>query len=197
MVRYADDFVCCFQSKEEAYHFFLSLKQRLAKFGLEIAEDKSKIIPFGRFATKLSRKEGKKKPSTFDFLGFTHYCGKSQNGHFRVKRKTSRKKMSGKLRQCKEWLKANRHMDVRMIMERLRRSLTGYYNYYCITDNTPMVDNFRDKIRGFLFKWLNRRSQKSSFNWDKFELFLKKYPLPRPRVKVSIYELRDEINYIL
>ncbi|GAE28634.1 retron-type RNA-directed DNA polymerase [Halalkalibacter wakoensis JCM 9140] len=197
MVRYADDFVCCFQYKDDSYHFYEALKQRLAKFGLEMATDKSKIIPFGRYAMENCRKEGAKKPPTFDFLGFTHYCGKSQAGYFRVKRKTSRKKMSGKLKECKEWLKANRHLDIETIMAKLRRSLTGYYNYYCITDNTPTVDTFRDKIRGFIFKWLNRRSQKRSFNWEKFVLFFKKYPLPRPTVKVSIYDLRDEISYIL
>lgn len=197
MVRYADDFVCCFQYKEEAHHFYNALQERLAKFGLVIAEDKSKIIPFGRFAIEQCRKEGKKKPSTFDFLGFTHYCSKSQNGKFRVKRKTSRKKMSAKLKESKEWMKANRHLDIKVLIEKLRRSLVGYYNYYCITDNTGTVSNFQDKIRYFIFKWLNRRSQKRSFNWDKFVLFMKKYPLPKPTVKVSIYDLRDEISYIL
>lgn len=197
MVRYADDFVCCFQHKEEAHYFYDALQQRLAKFGLEISKDKSKIIPFGRYATNNCKVEGMKKPPTFDFLGFTHYCGESKTGKFRVKRKTSRKKMSAKLKECKEWLKANRHLDIETLITKLRRSLTGYYNYYCITDNTPTVDVFCDKIKGFLFKWLNRRSQKRSFKWEKFELFMKKYPLPRPTVKVSIYDLRDEISYIL
>ena len=92
MVRYADDFVCCFQYKSEAQDFFRSLKMRLKKFNLEIAEDKTKIIPFGRFAEKNAKQMGEGKPVTFDFLGFTHYCGKSKQGNFRVKRKTSRKK---------------------------------------------------------------------------------------------------------
>jgi len=82
-------------------------------------------------------------------------------------------------------------------MDRLKRSLTGYYNYYCITDNTPTVNSFQDKIRSLLFKWMNRRSQHKSFNWDKFVLFMKKFPLPKPRVKVNIYELKDEISYIM
>ena len=79
-----------------------------------------------------------------------------------------------------------------MIMDRFKRSLVGYYNYYCITDNTPSVHQFKDKIQYLLFKWLNRRSQRKSFTWDKFNLFLHKYPLPSPRVKVNIYDLRKE-----
>jgi RNA-directed DNA polymerase len=197
IVRYADDFVCCFQYKSDAEQFFQSLKIRLKKFNLEIAEDKTKIIPFGRFAEKEAERKGNRKPATFDFLGFTHYCGKSRDGRFRVKRKTSRKKIKAKLMECKEWLKKNRNKDIQMIFDRFRRSLIGYYNYYCITDNTQTVNNFKDKIQSLLFKWLNRRSQRKSFNWDKFRLFLNKNPLPYPRVKVNIYDLRKEISYIL
>ena len=197
IVRYADDFVCCFQYKSEAQEFFQSLKLRLKKFNLEIAEDKTKIIPFGRFAEKDAKQKGNSKPATFDFLGFTHYCGKSKQGNFRVKRKSSRKKVQGKLKESKEWLKNNRNKDIHMIMDRFRRSLIGYYNYYCITDNTQSVNKFKDKIEYLLFKWLNRRSQRKSFTWDKFRLFLNKYPLPSPRIKVNIYDLRKEISYIL
>jgi retron-type reverse transcriptase len=197
MVRYADDFVCCFQYKSEAQDFFHSLKMRLKKFNLEIAEDKTKIIPFGRFAEKNANQTGEGKPATFDFLGFTHYCGKSKQGNFRVKRKSSRKKVQGKLKETKEWLKKNRNKDIHMIMDRFKRSLTGYYNYYCITDNTQSVNNFKDKIQYLLFKWLNRRSQRKSFTWDKYRLFLDKNPLPSPKVKVNIYNLRKEISYIL
>lgn len=145
---------------------------------------------------KLGNADGGKAP-TFDFLGFTHYCGKSENGKFRVKRKTSKKKFRAKLKQSQEWLRANRHESTQTIMDRFIRSLKGYYNYYCITDNTPHVSNFKDKIRSLIFKWLNKRSQKKSFNWEKFQLFLNKNPLPTPRVKVSIYDLRKEISYIL
>jgi group II intron reverse transcriptase/maturase len=197
IVRYADDFVCCFQYKSEAEQFFHSLKLRLKKFNLEIAEDKTKIIPFGRFAEQNANQQGRSKPATFDFLGFTHYCGKSKQGKFRVKRKSSRKKVQGKLKETKEWLKNNRNKDIHMLMDRFKRSLIGYYNYYCITDNTQNVNNFKDKIENFLFKWLNRRSQRKSFTWDKFRLFLNKYPLPSPRIKVNIYDLRKEITYIL
>lgn len=197
IVRYADDFVCCFQHKSEAQQFFHSLKLRLKKFNLEIAEDKTKIISFGRFAVHNAKRDRNSKPDTFDFLGFTHYCGKSKEGKFRVKRKSSRKKVQGKLKETKEWLKINRNKSIHMIMDRLKRSLTGYYNYYCMTDNIQTVNNFKERLENLLFKWLNRRSQRKSFTWNKFNLFLSRYPLPLPRVKVNIYELREEISYIL
>lgn len=197
MVRYADDFVCCFQSKSEAENFYKDLVVRLKKFNLEIEEDKTTIIPFGKFSENESKRKGNGKPPTFDFLGFTHFCSQSRKGRFRVKRKTSRKKTTAKLNSHKQWLRANRTKDIAYIMDRLRRSLTGYYNYYCITDNTKEVSKFVDQIKRILFKWMNRRSQRKSFNWDKFNLFLRKYPLPKPTVQESIYELRNHISYIL
>jgi RNA-directed DNA polymerase len=197
IVRYADDFVCCFQYKNEADRFYSELKDRLKEFSLEIAEDKTKIIPFGKFVEENAKRDGEGKPSTFDFLGFTHYCSKSQNGRFRVKHKTSRKKIQAKLRQSKEWLKANRHENIHFVLDRFCRSLRGYYNYYCITDNIPYVSKFHHNIRSILYKWLNRRSQRKSFNWNKFVLLLEKFPLPSPKIKVNIYDLRKEISYIM
>lgn len=101
------------------------------------------------------------------------------------------------MKDCKEWLKANRTTSIHVVIERLQRSLKGYYNYYCITDNTPHVSSFTYRVRALFFKWMNRRSQKKSFNFAKFELFLRKYPLPTAKIKVSIYELREELTYIL
>lgn len=197
MVRYADDFVCCFQSESEANNFYRDLILRLKKFNLEIAEDKTKIIPFGKYAEKNSKRKETGKPETFEFLGFTHFCSQSKYGNFRVKRKTSGKKIRAKMKECKEWLKANRTMNIHNVVKRLQRSLNGYFNYYCITDNSRSVRNFVDKMKTLLFKWMNRRSQRKSFNFEKFTLFLIKFPLPTPKTKVNIYELREEISYIL
>ncbi|GAB3059886.1 group II intron reverse transcriptase/maturase [Virgibacillus ainsalahensis] len=197
IVRYADDFVCCFQYRRDAEAFYSALITRLQKFNLELAEDKTKIITFGRFAEKDCKRKGQGKPPTFDFLGFTHYCGESQKGKFRVKRKSNRKKVNDKLKKHKQWLKTHRTMDIKDIMARVKRSLNGYYNYYCITDNTREVENFFDRVKQLLFKWMNRRSQRKSFSWDKFKLFLRKYPLPSPRLKVNIYDLKEDISYIL
>jgi len=197
MVRYADDSVFCFQYESEAHEFYKLLKQRLARFKLEVAEDKTKIIRFGRFAEENIKNKGKSKPETFDFLGFTHYCSKSEKGSFRVKRRTSKKKYNASLKRCKQWLKDNLTTQTVEIMKKLTVKLNGYYRYYGVTDNTTMMSEYRDVVRKMLYKSLNRRSQRKSFNWDKYALFLIKHPLIRPKIYVNIYELRQELNYIL
>lgn len=190
LIRYADDFVCCFQYQEEAYKFYQNLIERLKTFNLEVAEDKSKIIAFGK--DSLNRL----KPTTFDFLGFTHYYGKSKKGKFRVKRKTCRKKFTASLRRCKDWLRINRNMEIKIIMGKLTTKLLGYYRYYGITDNTKPLVSFRTEVSKLLFKWLNRRSQKRSFDWNKFNLFLKRYPLPNPKIYIHIYDLSPNLSYL-
>jgi len=194
MVRYADDFVCCFEYEEEAKEFYKGLKERLEKFGLEIAEDKTRILPFGKYQKEHRKAEDKR---TFDFLGFTHFCSKGRKGQFRVKRKMSHKKLTAKLKAIKEWVKGNRTVDIKYTMKSLNRKLSGLYNYYCITDSTNSMTVFYHRVIQLLYKWLNRRSQKKSFNWEKFQKFLAKYPVVKPKVKVNIYELRQEVGYIL
>lgn len=196
IVRYADDFVCCFQTKEDAENFYRALIQRLRKFHLEIAEDKTKIIPFGKYANRNIKKSLHRKPPTFDFLGFTLYGSKNQEGKYTTKVKTSSRKMRAKLKECKQWLKANRTKGIHDVKKRLDRSLAGYYNYYCITYNVRYVSNFMDKVKKLFFKWMNRRSQKKSFNWEKYKLFLERFPFQRPKLKISIFELKNEISYI-
>ena len=189
MVRYADDFVCCFQYEGEAKAFLKALRERLGKFNLEIAEEKTRILAFGRKAEEESRRNGKGKPATFDFLGFTHYCGRSRRGRFRVKRKTSRKKFRASLKRCNEWLRRNRHLPMAELMAELGKKLQGYYRYYGVTDNSAMLGEFLHHVRRLLFKWLNRRSQRKSFDWERFNLLLAKHPLPRPKIHVNLYAL--------
>lgn len=187
MVRYADDFVCCFQDEFEAKDFYLALIKRLDKFNLNIAPEKSKIIEFGLFASRNVRKQGKDKPDTFDFLGFTHYCGKSRNGKFRVKRKTSRKKFKGALYRMKQWIKANRTTPVSILLEQIKPKLIGYCRYYGITDNGPMIHQYWYEVTKLLFKWLNRRSQRNSYTREKFMMLLKTKPLPTPKIYASVF----------
>jgi RNA-directed DNA polymerase len=193
LVRYADDFVCCFQNKSDAEWFYANLRERLNKFNLEVAEEKTRIIAFGRFADKESKKQGRKKPDTFDFLGFTHYCSKSKKGWFRVKRKTSQKKYRSSLLKCKTWLRKHLISPTDYVIEMLQIKLQGYYRYYGITDNSTALRNFCDKVRRMLFKWFNRRSQRKSMNWDKYVRFLNKHPLPKGRIYVDIYDVRPEL----
>lgn len=189
LVRYADDFVCCFQYKDDAGTFLTSLKERLGKFNLEVAEEKTTIIEFGRFADENSKEGGEGKPGTFDFLGFTHYCGKSQKGKFRVKRKTSSKKLNASLQRNKKWLRQNLTLPAKQLISMLRVKLLGYYRYYGITDNRDAASNYADKVKKQLFWWFNRRSQGKHFNWEKFNLFLSRFPLPRAKVYVSMYDI--------
>ncbi|MGB7604524.1 MAG: group II intron reverse transcriptase/maturase [Lutisporaceae bacterium] len=197
MVRYADDSIFCFQYEEEAKAFYQQLKERLRKFNLELADDKTKIIKFGRFAEAESKKTSGGKSETFDFLGFTHCCSKSAKGYFRVKRKTSKKKYKASLKRCKTWLRENLTTPTVEIMRKLAVKLKGYYRYYGVTDNSIMLSRFVDEVRSMLYKILNRKSQKKSFNWEKYVKFLQKYPLVRPKITVNIYELRSEISYIM
>jgi RNA-directed DNA polymerase len=187
IIRYCDDFVCCFQLKKEADTFYKDLVVRLAKFKLQSAEEKTKVIMFGRFAEENCKKWYGKKPETFNFLGFTHYCGKSEKGWFRVKRKTSRKKFKAKVKAFNQWLKRNRHWDIQELMDKIRIALLGHFRYYGVTDNSYSLSEFKHRIIRLLFKWLNRRSQRNSYTNEKFRLFLKRHPLPNPKIYVNIY----------
>ena len=188
IVVYADDFVCCFQYKEEAKQFYEWLKHRMEHFGLELEEEKSRLIEFGRFAEENCRKRGT-KPETFNFLGFTHYCSKSKNGKFRVKRKTSRKKFARKCKEVHKLIGTMRPMTTKDIIAKLNQILVGYYHYYGITDNSERIGAFRYNVMKSLFHWLNRRSQKKSYNWVEFlNMIDTAYPLAKARIYVSIYE---------
>jgi len=188
LVRYADDFVCCFQYKEDALRFHKALQARLNKFNLQLALNKTKIIEFGRFARENRKAKGLGKPETFSFLGFTHYCNQSRNGKFRVKRKTEAKKFKSKIKAFKVWIKTIRSfVPLPDIFSRVRIKLLGHYAYYGITDNSKMIRNYYDIVIRLLFKWLNRRSQRRSFTYDKFKRYLKHNPLPLPRIYVSIF----------
>lgn len=186
IIVYADDFVCCFQNKKDAEEFYERLKHRVMHFGLELEENKSRLIAFGRYARERSGKNGK-KPETFTFLGFTHYCSKSRNGRFRVKRKTNKKKFAKKCREVHRAIAKMRTLRLLQIMKKLNQILVGYYHYYGITDNYKGINDFCERVRKSLFYWLNRRSQKKSYTWEAFQTMMKDYPLASPRIYVSIY----------
>ena len=189
LIRYCDDFVCCFQNKWEAEKFYSDLIERFAKFGLEVAPDKTKILEFGRFAKKNREARGDGKPETFDFLGFTFYCGSdSEKKFYRCRVKSSKKRMRRKLRDMKDWIKRNRSLKVGALIDKLNLKLRGYYQYYAVTDNLPEVKNYLNAVKWLLYKWLNRRSQRSSYSIDTFfNGLLKSNPLLEPHIKVSLF----------
>ncbi len=181
MTRYADDFVCCFQYENEANKFYAMLKERVAKFGLELAEDKSKIIRFGRFA-KVDGFNDK-----FDFLGFTHINGVTLSGGYKVIHHTSKKKMKQKQEAVKEWLKQNMHEKPSLIVKKLNVKLIGHYRYYGITNNHKATNNFRQYIVKELFATLKKRSQRR-LTWNKFNKFLEYNPIAKPKVYISLLQ---------
>ena len=189
LVRYADDFVVCFQSEREAEEFGKVLERRLGKFGLKIAKDKSRIIEFGRTVWQKAQREGE-KVATFDFLGFTHYCDRTRKGAFKLGRKTARKKFIQKIKEMNQWLKNVRNLvELKEWWQVLRLKLFGHYRYYGISGNMPSMRVFYTKALRLAHKWINRRSQKKSYNWRQFLKFVRYNPLPLPKIYHLTYTL--------
>jgi len=187
MVRYADDFVICIQYKEDAIKILNALKERLNKFKLELAEDKTRLIEFGRFA-KQHAKAKDSKPATFNFLGFTHFIDRTRKGGFKLGRKTDGKKLRLKLKEMNRWLKASRNLyPLKEIWKTLRSKLRGHFQYYGVSGNFRSIGSFEYLTKKLTYKWLNRRSQKKSFNLESFSAYLMRHPLPTPAIHHDFY----------
>lgn len=190
MVRYADDFVICVQYKDDAEKILEKLKERLGKFGLELAEDKTRCIEFGRFSKQNAQAKGA-KPATFNFLGFTHYIDQTRTGKYKLGRKTDRNKLTAKRKALNEWLKSTRNlMPLQELWKILRAKLTGHFRYYGISGNFRSMAKYRWEGLKLVLKWLNRRSQKKSFNGETFRRYVEKYPLPKPAIYHNFYDLK-------
>ena len=188
LVVYADDFIAGFQYQREAQAYYEALKKRMSKFGLELESSKSKIIKFGRYAEQNRKALGQVKPETFDFLGLTFYCSKTRQGKPCIKVKTSKKKFRQKVKAMKVWLYENRDIRVKDLMDKLSIKLVGHYRYYGISHNGKMLANFRQRTIEYLFKVLNRRSNRRSYNWGGFTEMLRYYKLPYPKIYVSLFD---------
>ena len=188
LVGYADDFIAGFQYQREAQAYYEALKKRMSKFGLELESSKSKIIKFGKFAEQNRKALGQGKPETFDFLGFTFYCSRTRQGKPCIKVKTSKKKFKQKAKAMKVWLYENRDTKVSELMGKLRIKLLGHYRYYGISHNSTMIGTFRHRTIEYLFKVLNRRSNRKSYSWEGFNEMLKYYKLPYPKIYFSLFD---------
>ena len=173
--RYADDVVFAFQDVEEAERFFRVLPKRLAKYGLELSAEKSRMVRFSRFQLG-------KNSERFDFLGFEFRWVVDHKGVPRVTRRTSRKRLRVSLARVTEWVKAERHLPVRQLIEALNTRLRGHYNYYGVIGNYRSLWSYFRQAARLLMKWLGRRSQKSRMTWGKFNALLKRFPLEEPRI---------------
>lgn len=182
VVRYADDFVVGFQYLDDAKLFLDELRQRLLKFGLELHPDKTRLIEFGRFAADNRRKRGLGKPETFDFLGFTHYCGTARQGWFAIKRRTMRKRLRGKLAEVKVELRRRLHAGVPAVGKWLGSVLRGHYRYYGVPGNYASLARFRRAVLRAWYRQLRRRSQRSTVTWAQAERYARAW-LPEPRIQ--------------
>lgn len=183
IVRYADDFVMGFECADDARKMLAALKERLAKFGLSLHEEKTRLIEFGRLPALRRQQRGKRRPETFAFLGFTHYCGWTRDGRFVVKHKTQGKRLTRKLKAIRIEAKRLMHAPLAQQQRWYSRVLLGHYGYYGLPNNYPALNTFHQEIRRIWLNCLRRRSQKSRrMGWGMFEALTARYPLPTPRI---------------
>ncbi len=193
--RFADDYLACFQYKDDAEEFQRRMAERLQGFGLQLAKEKTHCIEFGRFARESAYRRGE-KPKEFTFLGFTHYCGKTKEGYFKVKRRTSRKKLGLSLRKFTDWTKKARGVLKKGDMLRQARArVIGHLSYYAITDNLERCSYYVYRTGQILFKWLNRKSQRKAYTWENFNQALKWVEWPRIRVRKDLNPCRRAEAY--
>lgn len=187
LFRYADDFVVAFGWRHEAETFERELKSRLAHFGLEVAPDKTQTLRFGR--------HGGGHNGRFDFLGFEFRWEKSRAGRPVVKRRTSPKKLRAAVARFTDWIRTHRHDPVRELMETVRRKYRGHENYYGLIGNSESLKQFTWQTRRVLFGWLNRRSQRRSHTWTRFERLLKRFEVTMPRVVQRIRGVVRDLSH--
>ena len=176
-MRYADDLIVGFETQSDAERYLTALPKRLAKFNLRLAEEKSGLVKFNRWEPRSSGK--------FTFLGFDFYWSPTRKNpkHWVVKRKTNKKKYRAAVRAMKDWIKSKRSMPLKMILSSLRKKLRGYWNYYGVIANGKMTGRYMYAVTELIFKWLNRRSQRKSYTWAKFQKHWQgDWQIPPPRV---------------
>ena len=187
LCRYCDDFVCAFKNKADALKFYQALPRRLNKFGLELSEEKTNVIGFSRL--------NQEDKTSFDFLGFEVRWGVSRRGKMIITRRTSRVKLKRSLQNFKEWCRENRNNRLRRLFPELNAKLRGYYNYYGLIGNIERLRMFYEQAMKMLYKWLNRRSQRRSFEWLEFKRILKRYRVLTPRIiETSQTQMKLEFN---
>lgn len=182
VVRYADDFVMGFEHEGDARRMMAALKERLAKFGLALHEDKTRLLMFGRFAAERRAERGLGRPETFDFLGFTHYCDKTLDGRFIVRRKTQRKRMIRKLKELRLEMRRRMHIPLTDQWRWLSAVLRGHYGYYGLTGNYRAMKRFLQEVEASWQRALARRSPKTRMDGPRFFRLLRRLPLPTPSI---------------
>ena len=188
IVRYADDFVMGFQYESDARKMMVALRERLATFGLMLHEEKTRLLEFGRLSTEQREARGDRRPETFAFLGFTHYCARSRDGRFVVKRRTDRKRHTRKLHTVRTEQRRRMHTPLPEQHRWLCSVLRGHYRYYGLPSNWHALDGFYDEVCRGWFRALRRRSQRG-LTWNRFNQWLERFPLPR----AGIFHTREAL----
>lgn len=188
--RFADDFLACFQYRDDAENFHRQLEDRLEGFALDLSAEKTNRIEFGRFARENARKRGE-KPKEFTFLGFTHFCGKTKKGYFKVKRRTSRKKYGQALREFSDWARRSRNVLKKgELLRKGKSKVAGHLSYYAITDNSGKCVSFVYHATRILFKWMNRKSQRKTYTWEGYNQALNWVRWPRATIRKDLNPFR-------
>jgi len=188
IVRFCDDFVVGFQYRKDAERFLADLRERFLRFNLELHKDKTRLIEFGRFAAQNRKRRGKRRPETFDFLGFTHICGKTDNGKFTVLRHSIGKRIRAKLMELKMELRRRLHHPLPVVAKWLRVVLLGHYRYYGVPGNSRKLQSFYFHLSRMWYKALRRRSQRHRLKWERMDRLINRW-LPRPRIYHSYPDL--------
>jgi group II intron reverse transcriptase/maturase len=189
LIRYADDFVMLVRYQEDAVRIVELLRERFQKFGLELHPDKTRVVSFGRFEERNASQQ-QRRPNTVTFLGITHYCAVNRWGGFMVGHQTNGKRFRKKCRDFTDWIKEHRNKYVLPeLWKTAGLKLRGHYQYYGVSGNDRSLKRYYRASVRTLYKWLNRRSQRKSWNWYEFCQVLKVYPLPKPRIVHNLYAL--------
>ncbi|HDX9580662.1 TPA: group II intron reverse transcriptase/maturase [Bacillus pseudomycoides] len=189
LIRYIDDFVVCFQYRSDAIRFGKALKKRLMKFSLKLEPNKTRLVEFGRFASKNSLQKGRKLETIY-FLGFTHYCTKNRKGNFMVGRKTEKTRFKRSVSKIQEVLRTIRHWPIKEQTEKINQILRGHYNYYGMAGNLWSITKIYKITERYWRRMLSSRSQKSYITWEKFNNIKSIFPLERPKLSIPFSELK-------
>jgi len=184
LVRYADDFVIGFERQDDAERVMEVLKKRMGRFGLTLHPDKTRLLPFRRPPTAQT---GGKGPATFDFLGFTLYWRRTRNGRWSMTCKTRQARLRRAVQAVADWCRRHRHLPVKAQHAALKRRLQGHFNYFGVSGNFRSLLMLVEEAKRAWYKWLRRRSQQAHLTWERFGELLKRFPLPRPRIKVRVW----------
>lgn len=182
LIRFADDFVLVFQEESDARRVLEVLPKRFGKYGLSLHPDKTRLVRFEPPASKEGQGKTPREPKSFDFLGFTHFWERSRRGRWMVKRKTASDRITRFLRRISQWCQDNRHAPMAWQQRQLLSKLRGHGGYYGITGNSKSLSSVHHWVKRIWLKWLSRRSRTSTWTWERFNLLLKRYPLPNLRI---------------